>query len=547
MIFFKKYPALFSSFAITLLFIFFWLIRLDILDTVDFKLYDAMLAFKGVPEQSTEIIIVDIDNASIGKLGRWPWPRSILANGINKISTGDPKAIGLNIILSDPEMNAGIDELNKLETIFIHNLLDVTRDQGSLFLKSIDDARKNLDNDIKLAEAIKNSGKVVLPVFFNETRAATQAKTDDNNLLNRHTIKDIRIPSNAQTHTASGITLPLQPFFEYAAGIGHINVGPDIDGRIRKDRLLYNYRGMYIPSYNLKLAAIYLDVPEDKIRVNLGSAIYLGSHKIPTTIFSELLICFKGSKGPFKSFSYADVLNDKIPLNIFKDKIVLISVSASGIINPLNTPTNRAMTAGEFSAQTIWAILNKRFIQQPSWAYSLELLLIILLGLLLSFVTPKCKNISSGIMFLILIIFLMIGSIYFFISKSLWIRVTYPIAELFFIYSVGITVKYFTTETDKEKVELESAEANKMLGLSFQDKGMLDMAYDKFRRVPVDDEMKDIFYNLALDYERKRQFNKAAMVYRAIEQNDKKFKDVHVRIKRLMEASDKIVSGDTNH
>ncbi|MCJ7773561.1 MAG: CHASE2 domain-containing protein, partial [Desulfobacterales bacterium] len=530
---------------VTFLFILFWLFRLDFLDSIEFKFYDAMIAFKGVSEPSNEILIVDIDNASIEELGRWPWPRSIIAKGISKISSGNPKVIGLNIILSEPEKNAGIDELYKLETIFINNLLKATQDQGALFLKSINDARINLDNDTKLAEAIRSSGKVVLPVFFKETRIISRDNTKDNSPLNRHTIKNIRIPSNVQTHTSNEITLPLQPFFEYANGIGHINFGPDIDGRIRRDRLLYNYNGMYVPSYNLKLAAIYLNIPDNKIRVDLGSAVYLGSHKIPTTAFSELLICFKGSKGPFKSFSYADVLNDKIPISIFKDKIVLISASASGIINPLNTPANQAMTIGDFSAQTIWAILNKRFIQQPPWDYSMELLLIVLLGLLLAFALPKFKAIPSGIMLLILFAFLMIGAIYFFISKSLWIRVTYPIAELFLGYIIVITVKFFTTETGMQKVELESAETNRMLGLSFQDKGMLDMAYDKFRKVPVDGEMKDIFYNLALDYERKRQFSKAAMVYRTIEQQDKKFKDVHIRIKRLMEASDKIVFGDT--
>ena len=73
-----------------------------------------------------------------------------------------------------------------------------------------------------------------------------------------------------------------------------------------------------------------------------------------------------------------------------------------------------------------------------------------------------------------------------------------------------------------------------MLGLSFQNQGMLDMAFDKFRRVPINDEMKDILYNLALDYERKRQFNKAAAVYETIEDNDSSFKDVTARKKKLL-------------
>ena len=54
-----------------------------------------------------------------------------------------------------------------------------------------------------------------------------------------------------------------------------------------------------------------------------------------------------------------------------------------------------------------------------------------------------------------------------------------------------------------------SAESNRMLGLAFQGQGQLDMAFDKFRKVPLDDAVMDNLYNLALDFERKRQFNKA--------------------------------------
>jgi serine/threonine-protein kinase len=73
---------------------------------------------------------------------------------------------------------------------------------------------------------------------------------------------------------------------------------------------------------------------------------------------------------------------------------------------------------------------------------------------------------------------------------------------------------------------------------------MLDMAFDKFRRCPVDGEMKDILYNLALDFERKRQLNKAAAVYEHIEETDPKFKDVTERKKRLVQASETMVFGD---
>lgn len=71
-----------------------------------------------------------------------------------------------------------------------------------------------------------------------------------------------------------------------------------------------------------------------------------------------------------------------------------------------------------------------------------------------------------------------------------------------------------------------------MLGLSFQSQGHLDMAFDKFRRVPMDSGLKDILYNLGLDYERKRMFNKAVSVYQYIQEYDEKFKDIGQKITR---------------
>ena len=142
-----------------------------------------------------------------------------------------------------------------------------------------------------------------------------------------------------------------------------------MDGTARRERLLYEYNGLYFPSYTLRAAALYLNMPMQDISVDLGTAVYLGSKvEVPTTLYSEMLISFKGPRNSFRSFSYFDVINDKIPGSVFKNKLVLVSPSAAGIMNPLSTPTDPTMPVGEFSAHTIWAILNKAFIQKPPWA-----------------------------------------------------------------------------------------------------------------------------------------------------------------------------------
>ena len=149
---------------------------------------------------------------------------------------------------------------------------------------------------------------------------------------------------------------------------------------------------------------------------------------------------------------------------------------------------------------------------------TMVLVFILFIGLVITFLFPRLKAMTAGFVFIGLLLLINIGATWFFVSDGLWLRITYPMLQLVLGYIGVISLKYFVTETRKEKVEGESAESNRMLGLSFQNQGMLDMAYDKLRKVPVDDEMKDILYNLALDFERKRQLNKAASVYEYIEQ-----------------------------
>ena len=82
-----------------------------------------------------------------------------------------------------------------------------------------------------------------------------------------------------------------------------------------------------------------------------------------------------------------------------------------------------------------------------------------------------------------------------------------------------------------------------MLGLAFQGQGQLDMAFEKFRKCPLDDSIMDLLYNLALDYERKRQFNKAGAVYRYMADHDPKFRDIAKRISRSQAMEDTVMLG----
>ena len=489
---FNRYPTIFLGLGITLVFLGLGFFRMGFLDRLELKIYNIMMHLREDPEGPSDLVLVDIDDECIAKLGRWPWRRSLIAKGIREINAGLPRVIGLNLILSEPQNTTVLRELKDLEEVFTRAVLDHAGDKGRMFLQAMNRAQARLDHDKRLAEALKESGKVVLPILCKEQTAGGTATGETDEVLIYQSIQSISSPEGFQCPQANETLLPTPAFLEVAKGIGHINRAHDMDGTARREVLLYGFNGLYIPSYTLRLAALYLNVPQNKIRADLGSAVYLDSLKIPTTSRSELLVSFKGPRGAFKRYSYLDVINNKIPLSVFKNKLVLVSASAAGIINPLSTPVDPTMPPGEFSAHTIWTILNKKFVRKVPWWSSGEILMVLAVGLIIMFVLPRLRALIAGLTFLVLFISLMVGSTYFFVSKGLWVKVTYPLLQLVFGYIGVVCVSRFVAETDEEKAEGGFAGTNRILGISLQSRGMLDRAFDTFRREPVEEEMKDI-------------------------------------------------------
>jgi serine/threonine-protein kinase len=544
MSFVKKNPA--TLFGLGLMALFLWLgfARLDFIDGLELKLYDMRMKLTQQPEAASDIVLVDIDDDSIEKLGRWPWPRSLVAKAIDKLHAAGPKLIGLNILFSEVEENSGLKVLGQLEELFKKSGLDKSGEGAADFLKEMGALKVQMDNDTALAIALEQAKDVILPVIFVPTLAVDETQAAEMDLAQR-AITAVKSAPDATCPKAGQVLLPLPSLLKAAKGLGHISLGPDLDGKARRDRLVYSYRGVYVPSYALTLAALSLNVPVDKIEIVLGASARVGQTEIPLTLESEFLVSFKGPRGAFKRFSCFDVLNDKIPSGVFKNKLVLVGVSASGLVNPLSTPSDSLMPLSEYSANTVWSILNKRFIQKPAWNMGAELLAVLVVGLLIAFVFPRLRALPAGLVFLGLVSAMLGGATYLFVAKGLWISTTYPLLLCLLGYLGVISLKYLVTEADKDKVEGESAESNRMLGLSFQEQGRLDMAFEKFKRVPVDENMKDTLYNLALDFERKRQYHKAVAVYEHIEKRDPKFKDIRERKSKMIQVGETVVLGSS--
>jgi len=163
--------------------------------------------------------------------------------------------------------------------------------------------------------------------------------------------------------------------------------------------------------------------------------------------------------------------------------------------------------------------------------------------LYLMLLMPRLKA-GVAFAFTLILLLVLIGAHYVLMTgNTLWIQLMGPAALLVIGHLLITTKRFLVTERGKIKSDEESSESNRMLGIAFQSQGQLDMAFEKFRKCPLDEPVMEAMYNLALDYERKRQFNKATGVYQYMSKHDPKFRDIQTRLNRSQQMEETVLLG----
>ena len=557
--------------GVVLTLVFFAAYDSSIIKNLEFSVYDFALESSAQPADNN-IIIVDIDDASIDLIGRWPWPRSEMADMIEILSKAQVRMIGVDIFYSEEQVDSGSNAAKKLA--------DLLQEQGDALLAEADalaaqgreaeadakfaqaDAKllqadkviaeamaKN--GDARLVKAVRQAGNVFMPMFYEAGEAFGRPNSTLPPYISRMTIENIGdVDASVPPVSAVKLSYPFAKLAEVSAGIGYLNVLPSLDGVLRSEPLIVEYYGKFLPSMSLAMVAHDLNLTMNDVLVNIGHSVELGALVIPTDEVMQVAPKFYADLGDkegqaFRHVSFYDLKAGKVPLDVLKDKIILIGVTAVGIGEGYKTPVSNDMNAVDYHANVIESLLNSSFITTPEWAGIAGLALLLAVGFYLAFVLPRLSALLGAVVTLSSLL-IIIGYTYIsLVDSGLWVS-TIAAASLLLVGYVILTIKRFSaSEDDRAKISSESAETNKMLALSFQSQGMLDMAFDKFKKCPPEDDILEGMYTLALDFERKRQFNKAAAVYEYILEHNPKFKDVKQRMERTKDAGESMVFGGT--
>jgi CHASE2 domain-containing sensor protein/signal transduction histidine kinase len=344
------------------------------LGRLDLTLYDQFLSSTQRPARD-DIIIVAIDDYSLSELGRWPWPRDLHAQIINHISNAKPRAIGLDIILSEPER--------------------VT-------------ANTKRTGDVALAQALKQNNNTVLPVIIANAGAGLSA--------------NLPIPELAST----------------ALSMGHIDLEHDSDGVVRSVFLNEGQSSVWWPHLALALYKVdhptvsndQLPGSKSEVRIKSDTNNLLGNWQRQ----NHLHIPFAGPSGHFRSIPYVSVLRGEVLNQFFADKYVLIGATAVGMTDSYPTPVSGetgAMAGIEINANILSSLLENKAITIASpWQTALFSMIPVLLAMLGYFaLSPRLSLFMSGGLLL-----LTTAASYYGLRQGIWIAPSAALITLILSY-----------------------------------------------------------------------------------------------------------------
>jgi adenylate cyclase len=257
------------------------------------------------------VVIVDIDDASLAALGRWPWPRTRLARLIEATHRSGALAVGLDIIMPEAD------------SLSPGGLLVDRQDVSPALQNTLAELPSN---DIILAQTLRRIPAVV-------ARAGITDGEGRNALQNGQTPVVI-VGENPVSHLESYARhLTNLPEIEVAAsGWGYLNESRDTDGVVRSMPLVIAVNGETAPSFALELLRVATGQSQYTVQSNREgiNGVQIGTSFIPTDSHGRIRLHFSPAYAA-RRVSARAILRGEVAPNAFADQVAIIGATAIGV------------------------------------------------------------------------------------------------------------------------------------------------------------------------------------------------------------------------
>jgi adenylate cyclase len=447
--------SLLSTLIVALLYI--WASQSTLLRNLEAKALDLRFHLRGAKAPNSPVVLIVIDDRSIAELGRWPWSRQRFAEIVQQLHAAGAKVIAFDLLFTEAETTVerallrGLRQTLQSFDIPLHASQREAFDQLLLLLEEVSGP------DATLASAMSEAGNVVLPFAVTPSTTPPQSRPvpPPPPILARaayRILQNLGSESPAVVLRGSAMLAPIDPIAHSAAALGHVNVAFDTDGTPRYEHPVLEYRGEYYPSLVMQVIRAYLGLRPEEVTVRFGDGIQLGPTAIPTDESMRLLVNYLGPPGTFPTYAFADVLQGHLSDSTFRDAIVLIGGTASGLGDTFATPFAAALSGVERHATVIDNILRQDFLHRRHATALLDLAAIVLMGLLVGWLSPKCPSYWGSVAAVGLGGMYVATNLLAFTLAGLWVNLLFPLVAVAVNQSAITLFKYLTEERQKRLV-----------------------------------------------------------------------------------------------
>ena len=427
----KKFFLLFSVFFIlNIIFSSLYIYKSNYFNLFNKQFIDIMFKIRGKTKKDKNIIIIDIDEKSLKKLGQWPWSRNIIAKILKNLTDAGVGIIGFDMVFA---------EKDKTSPQYIFKKFHINK--------------KAPDYDKILAQEVASSPTILGYTFrFDNEIYSTLPPKIQGIFLEKNK------PQEDFSPIAKSVILNIPVIQNSAYSSGFFNIFPDEDGIIRSAPLLIKFKHFIYPSLTLEIVRTILGANKVIIHYsNLGiKNIQINNLIIPTGPHGRLYLNYNGPKRMFNYISAIDIYENHFDKNLIKGKIALIGTSALGLLDIRATPFDSTFPGVEIQATILDNLINKTFLKKPSWieGANLTIIILIIFFVTLAFIFP---NIFTIFIFILLTTGILYFDYYMLFTKHYIFNIIFPIIASFTTFLILIVLHFFIEHRQKEKIKQKFA------------------------------------------------------------------------------------------
>ena len=354
-----------------------WLQRLDYL-LYDVR-FNAALDLRSPAASAHNIVIVDIDEASLAREGRWPWSRQRLGELVQALAEAGAVVVAFDVVFPEPERNP---------------VAEIRQRLGLAETALPDSWMQQMDADRAFAGTLTATDVVLGFFFLDDAVQVGQLPAPVSTLSNDSSrpLVVIRKP---------GFAANLPVLQEQAAAGGFVTTFADSDGSVRRTPLLIRYGDQLYPSLSLATVMTYLVAAEPVLEtaavgaVDVIRRVTVTPPGARTDGAGQVIVPYRGGSRSFPYFSAAEALRHELPSNALDGAIVLIGTSALGLADLRTTPVGTQYPGVEVHASVVDGLLNGGFPYRPEWEAGATVMSLLVTGLVLSFLLPALGPLAA--------------------------------------------------------------------------------------------------------------------------------------------------------